>query len=226
MGKNDFLDIIEGGLQHSIHKWAHYLPLYHRYFKRFRKTATPNNKVRLLEIGVQNGGSLDMWCKYFGKENCELVGVDIDNSCKALEKDNIKIIIGDQENKEFLTNEILTLDKFDIIIDDGGHTMNQQIITYEVLFDHVKPGGIFLCEDVHTSYWQNYGGGLHSPSSFVEYTKKLIDKLNGYHYNGADEFTKTCLGIYYHDSMVFFEKSPLPIQHPYAKHWHVTQKID
>lgn len=68
--------------------------------------------------------------------------------------------------------------------------MIQQINTFEVLYDHVKPGGTYLCEDTHTSYWDQFGGGLNKPDSFIEYTKKLIDKVNAYHHNNVDSFTQ------------------------------------
>lgn len=181
------------------------MPIYHKHFKKFRKLASSDNKIRLLEIGVQCGGSLDMWTEYFGKNNCEIVGLDIDPHCLSLEKDNIKIIIGNQEDKNFLKEKILTLPKFHIIIDDGGHTMDQQINSQEVLYNHVLPGGVYLCED--TSYWEEYGGGLYRPNTYIEYTKSIIDKINSYHYGPLYNYTVTCKSIHYYDSMVFFEKS-------------------
>ena len=218
--ENPLLEIIEHGLNHMIHKWEHYLPLYHRHFKQYRKKASPTNKIRILEIGVASGGSLDLWNTYFGSENCEIYGIDIDSSCKQFEKGNIKIIIGDQDNKDFLNSVKSTTESFDIIIDDGGHRMVQQINTFEVLYDHVKPGGIYLCEDTHTSYWPEYGGGSHS-NTFINYSKNFIDKMNAYHhsFNKVDSFTKSCRGIHYYDSMIFLEKSILPISEPVAYKW-------
>lgn len=213
---NPLLDIIESGLPHLVHKWHHYLPLYHRHFEKYRKTASPENKVVILEIGVSKGGSLDMWNSYFGKDNCLLYGVDIDPSCKALETDNIKIFIGD---REFLTSLKEHIPDLDILIDDGGHTMTQQITTFEVLFDHVKLGGVYLCEDTHTSYWSGFGGGLRSAGSFMERVKSLVDEINGYHYGGANDFTRSCLGIFIYDSMVFFEKPSHLLPNPTDKIW-------
>ena len=59
----------------------------------------------------------------------------------------------------FLKKLYAALPPLDILIDDGGHTMNQQITTFEVLFDKVKEDGIYLCEDLHTSYFKYFGGG-------------------------------------------------------------------
>lgn len=206
------LGMINKGLPHSIDKWASYLNIYDRYFRKFKLAGSPENKVRILEIGVSHGGSLDLWNEYFGKDNCEIYGIDINPSCALLQKDNIKILIGDQGDDSFLSYVKSEIPLMDIIIDDGGHYMIQQIKTFDSLFSHVKPGGIFLCEDTHTSYFPGYGGGLKNPGTFIEYSKNFIDKLTAYHYlNNVEPFTKECLGIYYHDSMVFFEKSPTPI---------------
>lgn len=98
----------------------------------------------------------------------------------------------------------------DIIIDDGGHTMIQQINTFEVLYDIVKPGGIYLCEDVHTSYWKDFGGGYQKSNTFIEYMKKYIDKLNAYHSResslSVDKYTKSMNSIHFYDSIVLIEK--------------------
>ena len=209
-------DILDKGLAHTCHKWLHYLPIYHRHFDIYRK----QKSVRILEIGIQNGGSLDLWNEYFGKDNCEIVGVDIDPKCASLAGGNITIHIGDQENKYFLM-ELLDLPPFDIIIDDGGHTMAQQINTFEMLFGHVKPGGIYLCEDLHTSYWPQFGGGDH-PGTFINYSKRFIDMINGYHhkFTQINNITKTCSGIHYYDSMIFMDKAPKLIESPQHKHWY------
>ena len=216
---NPFLDIIQNGLSHHVNKWAHYLPLYHRHFEKYKLKASPENKVHLLEIGVQNGGSLDMWSAYFGAENCIIYGLDVDPACKALERDNIKIFIGDQVNKEFLLDLKSKIPPLDIIVDDGGHLMQQQIVSLETLYDHVKFGGVYLCEDTVTSYWPNYGGGLNNPATFIEHTKKIIDHLTGYPQVGANSMARTCLSIHYYDSMVFFEKPEALISHPPAIVW-------
>lgn len=67
---------------------------------------------------------------------------------------------------------------FDLILDDGGHTMNQQIVSIETLFKYLKKDGIYLVKDCHTSYWSSYGGGLKNTNSFIEYSKNLINYIN------------------------------------------------
>jgi len=86
----------------------------------------------------------------------------------------------------------------------------QQIKTFKILFDKIKNDGVYLCEDVHTSYWLSYGGGSNRMGTFIQFTKKLIDKLNAFHSEEnslqVDSFTKSAKSIHYYDSIVVIEK--------------------
>lgn len=188
-----------------IHKWQHYFDIYETHFSRFR-----NKEVTILEIGVFHGGSLQMWKHYFGSK-ARIYGVDIDPRTKELEEDNITILIGSQSDRRFLRNLTKQIPPIDILIDDGGHKMKQQIITFEELFGHVKPDGVFLCEDLHTSYRLAYGGGHKRSGTFVEYSKNFIDYLHAFHSEQlslpVSEFTKTVKGVHFYDSIVVIEKA-------------------
>lgn len=196
-----------------IHKCDHYFDIYHRHFARFR-----GRPVRVLEIGVYHGGSLEMWRDYFGPE-AEIVGMDIDPRTAALAGPGVEIVIGSQEDRDFLRSFRQRYPAFDIIIDDGGHTMGQQIATFEELYGHVKADGVFLAEDLCTSYWPEYGGGSRGVGSFIEYTKQLIDRLHAWHSKDAslavDEFTRTTDSLHYYDSILVIEKGrhPEPVSH-------------
>ncbi len=189
-----------------IHKWIHYFDIYERHFQKFK-----GQNVTLLEVGVSHGGSLDMWKNYFGKDSL-IIGIDINPECKSLEKDNIKIFIGSQSDKKFLNEVKSSIPKLDILIDDGGHTMKQQIVTYKALFDHIKPEGIYLCEDTHTSYWLDYGGGYKRKGTFIEFAKNLIDYINAFHSEQRKLkpglFTTTVDSVHFYDSIVVVEKKP------------------
>tara|TARA_A100000171_G_C2139299_1_gene153336 strand:- start:273 stop:1061 length:789 start_codon:yes stop_codon:yes gene_type:complete len=191
-----------------VHKWSHYFDIYDRHFKRFR-----GEPVVILEIGVFHGGSLQMWKNYFG-DKVKIYGVDINPDCKALEEENVEIFIGSQSDKFFLRDLKAKIPRADIIIDDGGHTMTQQRITFEELFDHVKEDGIYLCEDMHTSYWLEYGGGVKRRGTFIEYSKKLIDSLNAYHSRQSSfkpsSFTKSVDSLHFYDSVLVIEKKNRP----------------
>ena len=188
-----------------VHKWLHYFDIYDRHFQKFR-----GRKINILEIGVYHGGSIDMWLDYFGAE-AVYHGIDINPTCKNLERDNVKIYIGSQEDFSFLNKLKETLPKFDIIIDDGGHTMAQQINTFKALYDHVDENGTFLIEDLHTSYCRDYGGGYKKKKSLIEFSKNYIDKLNAWYSENpkklkVDEFTKTTHSMHYYNSILVFEK--------------------
>jgi len=187
-----------------IHKWMHYFDIYHRYFARFR-----GKRVAILEFGVFHGGSLEMWRNYFGRK-AMIYGVDIDPRCKQFESKRMKIFIGDQEDREFLRSIAAEIGPIDVVIDDGGHTMGQQIATFEEIYPKVSEDGVFLIEDLHTSYRANYGGGYRKPGTFVEYAKNLVDQLNAWHSKepgfAVDEFTKTTRSMHIYDSIIVFEK--------------------
>ncbi len=194
----------------TVHKWDHYFNIYDTHMKSFQ-----GKNPTILEIGVNQGGSLEMWNHYFDKK-CTIYGVDINADClkvpATLKADNIHVIIGSQENKDFWDNFKKTSPKFDIIIDDGGHTMNQQIVTYQCMYDMVKENGIYICEDLHTSYWPIFGGGLNNKNSFIEYSKNFIDQLNAYH-NGLDlNFRHQTNAIHFYDSVIVLEKKSVPIK--------------
>ena len=127
-----------------------FFDIYHRHFERFR-----NTDATILEIGVFHGGSLQMWKNYFGPR--AIIGIDIDPGCKKFEEAQVEVMIGSQEDRAFLRDVKRRLPQVDIVIDDGGHTMNQQITTFEELYPCVDVNGIYLTEDVHTSYYKDYG---------------------------------------------------------------------
>lgn len=187
-----------------IHKYDHYFEAYDRHFSKYR-----GKEVVILEIGISHGGSLQMWKSYFGNK-AKIYGIDIDPRCKDFEEENVEIFIGSQSDKDFLRTIKSKIPKVDILIDDGGHTMVQQIVSYEELFDQVKDDGVYLCEDLHTSYWLIYGGGNKRRGTFIEYSKNFIDSLNAFHTRQKslrpDDFTKTVNSIHYYDSMLFIEK--------------------
>lgn len=202
---NDLEKYFNENTGNSIHKWKHYFDVYERHFSKFR-----GKDVVLVEFGVFHGGSLQMWKSYFG-DKVKIYGVDINPYCKELEEDQVKIFIGDQSDKKFLAELAREIPKIDILIDDGGHTMRQQINTFEALFPNVKEEGVYLCEDIHTSYWPSHGGGYKKSSSFIEYSKNLIDHINAWHSKQLNklkvsEFTRTVGSMHYYDSILVIEK--------------------
>jgi hypothetical protein len=188
-----------------IHKWHHYFEIYHRHFERFRGRAPV-----VVEIGVFHGGSLQMWRDYFGK-GAQIVGVDVNPECRMLAGESMTVVIGDQADRRFLAELRGRFPRIDILIDDGGHTMEQQIATFEELYPHVQPNGVYLCEDLHTSYMAEYGGGHLREGTFIERTKGLIDRLHGWYSPapGVDDFTRSTFGLHLYDSVMVAEKRPM-----------------
>jgi hypothetical protein len=186
-----------------LDKWVHYFPIYAEHLARFR-----NQPVRVLEVGVYRGGGLAMWAKYLGPE-AKLVGLDIDEAAVRAVKGRFPVVLGDQEDPEVLRRLHDEHGPFDVVIDDGGHTMRQQIVTAETLFPLLNDNGIFIIEDTHTSYWTEFGGGLHDPESFVEWTKPRVDDLHSRHHRDIDRtsiWATDLNGIHWYDSVVVLDK--------------------
>ncbi len=191
-----------------IHKWHHYFEIYDRHFARFR-----GQPITLVEFGVSQGGSLHLWRDYFGPQ-VQIVGIDINPNCKRFEEPGVRIEIGDQADRPFLRRLAASLPQIDILIDDGGHTMQQQIRTFEELFAKVAPTGVYLVEDLHTSYWSKWGGGVRRRGTFIEYSKDFIDRIHAWHSRDprrlpVSDFTRSVHSLHYYDSVLVIEKRPL-----------------
>ena len=186
-----------------IHKWAHYFPIYERHFARWQ-----NRSLVFWEVGISAGGSLQMWQRFFGP-NALVVGIDINPHCKVHEAPGIAVRIGDQSDPVFLNSVIDEFGPPDVVLDDGSHQMSHTWDLFECVYPRVPKNGVYMVEDMHTSYWGKYGGGLDAPHSFINRCKGLIDELNADHTKGAiapSEFTRTTESISFYDSIVVFEK--------------------
>jgi hypothetical protein len=207
-GMNDLETYFKENTGRLIHKWNHYLEIYDRHFSRFRGT-----DVHIVEFGVSYGGSLQMWKHYFGPR-ARIFGIDINPQCKKLEEEGVEIFIGDQGDRNFLKELANKIPRIDILIDDGGHTMQQQINTFEELFPRIDRNGIYLCEDLHTSYWTKFGGGYKKPDTFVEYSKNFIDYIHAWQASQTDtlrvtEFTRSVHSLHYYNGILLIEKRPM-----------------
>jgi cephalosporin hydroxylase len=198
--------------EHSSDKWDGYFRVYEHHLSKFPMIGHP---VTLVEVGVQNGGSLDMWSKYLPKDS-KIIGIDVNPECAKLKYSNpdIKVIIGDQGDPKFWDDFLSQhKDPIDIFVDDGGHYMDQQITTFEKVFPHIAIGGVYICEDCHTSYMPYNGGGLHRKGSWIEYAKNYVDSLNKDWHQEVDteqerknRLAEDLTSVSFYDSMVVFEK--------------------
>ena len=146
----------------GIFKWRHYFEIYDRHLARF-----VGKRTTLLEVGIYGGGSLELWQAYLGPD-CHLYGVDIDPDCVKFEEE-ATVFIGDQADRAFWTRFRAETPLFDIIIDDGGHTSTQQRVTVEELLPRLRPGGVYVCEDIHGDR-----------NGFLRYVHGLSDALFTY----------------------------------------------
>ncbi|MDB9877756.1 class I SAM-dependent methyltransferase [Amylibacter sp.] len=168
MKKNDTYQSYIKSPYKSI-KLSTYFDSYDHFFSKYR-----NQNITFVEIGVLGGVSLFMWRDYFGPK-ARIIGVDLNPNAKKWEKSGFEIYIGSQSDINFWETFTKDVGLIDVVLDDGGHTYEQQIITTECLLPSMNDGGIIVVEDTHTSYMEGFGP---KKKSFIEYTKMLIDKLN------------------------------------------------
>ena len=192
-------------------KWTGYFDVYERHLAKFVGKAP-----KILEIGVLGGGSIELWLKYFG-EGTQVIGVDIDTRCLAYKYNgDAQVIMGDQSNPAFWDEFLDKNTDFDIIIDDGSHIMEHQVLTLQKTFPHLKTGGVYICEDTHTSYWPKWNGEYDKKGTFLDYTKYLTDIMNQQHFQQKMDpaVLKTFENLYsmaFYNSMVVLEKEALKL---------------
>ncbi len=198
MGNNDEI----------IHKWRHYFPTYERYLSPWI-----DRGVTMLEIGVSKGGSLKMWQRFLGPY-ATIIGIDIDPSCAKFESPGIHVRIGDQSDTAFLARIIEEFGVPEIVLDDGSHHMDHVIPTFEFLYPQMAQNSVYLVEDLHTAYLEEYGGGTASERNFLIYARQVIDQMNR-HWSRDDVplnpiFDNT-RSVGFFDSLVCFEKGRPPV---------------
>ena len=149
-----------------------------------------------------------MWRRYFGPLSV-IVGIDVNPSCMEYEEHGIHVRIGDQSDPVFLAQVVEEFGVPDIVLDDGSHVMKHVNASFDFFYPKMSMNSIYMVEDLHTAYWEDFGGGLHSESSFINRTKQMIDLLNAHHSRGAvpvTEFNKTTYSMHIYDSIVAFRK--------------------
>lgn len=151
---------------------------YHNYTEVYAQYFAPlkDRPIKFLEIGIYQGSSVKLWESYF--KQADLHFIDITFSEVQYYSPRSHYHLANQENPRDLEKFIRAAGgDFDIILDDGGHTMNMQIVSFKTLFPHLKSGGLYIIEDLHTSYWPSFGGGENRGTT-VSFLKSLIDELN------------------------------------------------
>ena len=192
---NDSLINLFNKTKNLSSKWSKYFDVYEENFSKFK-----GKDIIFVEIGVSNGGSLEIWKRYFGSR-ARIIGIDKNPECKKFEKDNIEIFIGNQSNPNFWENFFQEVGMVDIILDDGGHTNLDQIITTVECVKNINDGGLLLVEDTHTSYMKKYNSSMKY--NFVNFSKKIIEDINS---NIKINFSlkKYIYSVQFYESMIVF----------------------
>lgn len=170
----------------------------HGYTKYYEKhlDARRTWNLRVLELGVREGWSMKMWHDYF--ENSKICGIDNDEEglCpKSFSEERIVFERGSQDDAEFLGGVCDNHGPFDVIIDDCSHISPLTIKSFEILFPKLKPGGLYIIEDLHVcAHDAHYLP--HGPSA-IEFLNKLRFQENGIEskilYQNKIAFIKKCL---------------------------------
>lgn len=198
-------------------KWKHYVEVYQRHLEKY-----VNQEVTLLEIGTSSGGSLQIWKKFLGPK-AKIVGIDIDPR-SVFTEDQIETYIGSQADPNFLMNVLNRIGPPDIVIDDGSHDQMDVMNTFSILFEHVKNNGIYVIEDLHTAYQQDYHGGITSPLNFVSIASRFVHDVNLSWINQPYQPVVSNLkSMCFYDSMLVMEKAEPYKKEPY---YVGTKKID
>jgi hypothetical protein len=211
-----------------LHIWPIYFEAYHNHWQRYR-----GKDVVFMQIGVQSGGKIPLLRDYFGP-GLTYIGVDINNSTKKFESaDWVHIEIGSSEDIDFLTYLKTKHPKVDLFLDDGGHTMNQQRTALKEMLPHVQPDGVYMCEDLSTSWSGRFQGQPKKDSrdgQFLEKTmvglihrtmdwlqagwipgRVMYENTPAKDFFGPDErwwleFHQTVKHIHYYNQLVVYEK--------------------
>jgi cephalosporin hydroxylase len=180
-------------------KHSSYFYIYEELLQRYR-----GRPVVFVEIGVLNGGSLFMWRDYFGP-GARIIGVDLNPQAKRWEQDGFEIHIGNQADPAFWRQFFAAVGDVDVILDDGGHTNEQQIVTSHESLPHIRDGGVLIVEDTHCSYSREFGNP--SRYSFMSYAKDLVDSVNSRFplvHASNNELNRIVFSVGFYESIVSF----------------------
>jgi hypothetical protein len=221
-------DLAELALRFGSDKWGlhFYTPLYERHFAPLR-----DRPLTVLELGVggfddprAGGGSLQLWRRYFHR--AVIAGIDIAEKT-AMDDCRVRTFRGSQADPAFLDAVLARTGPPDIVIDDGSHRCADVIASLRHLFPRLRPGGLYVIEDLQTSYWPRYGGSsetLSSPATSMGFLKELADAVNHEELNVAPsgtvaEFGPHVVGVHFYHNLAVIEKGvnqegTLPPWHP------------
>jgi hypothetical protein len=205
MARDDLVELTT--LFHTDKQSVHgYMEHYARHLAAHRRSARS-----VLEIGIGSGrrGSLGMWRAYFRKAT--IYGMDL-NAEDSTDR-RIRILQGDQGDRDDLLRVADVVGSADVIIDDGSHVNSHVRLTFQTLFPRLAPGGCYVIEDLHTAYRASHGGsppGTNTDETSIGLLKTLLDGLNHEHF-GSDGYEPTyadrhVTAVHAYEKIAFIEK--------------------
>ena len=180
---------------HRSIKHSTYFETYDALFGRYR-----GQPITFVEIGVLGGGSLFMWREFLGPQ-ARIVGVDLNPNAKKWEAEGFEIHIGSQSDPAFWRDVVAKVGPMDVVLDDGGHTFEQQVVTTEALIDNIRDRGMLVVEDTHTSYQTGFGPRGYS---FMTYVARMMDRINRRFHELGGEAEKRVWSVQVFESIVAF----------------------
>lgn len=202
---NDLERLLYDNPGRPVHKWIHYPAVYDRHLSRYRGT-----NARFLEIGVDQGGSLDLWRRYLGPD-AVIHGLDINPECATRVTPPNVVHIASQTDQLSLRAIAREMGGLDVVLDDGSHVGEHQWASFETLFPLLAEGGLYIIEDLHTSYWRSHER-LGTHTSGIALIEQVIQDMHGW-YHQLPRVTPArdwVPAVHVYDSITVIEKSPVP----------------
>lgn len=186
-------------VKYSSVKYNTYFHVYEHIFQKY-----VGQQITFVEVGVLNGGSLFMWREFLGPQ-ARIIGIDLNPAAQKWNDHGFEIFIGSQSDPQFWADFYSKVGPVDILLDDGGHTNRQQIVTVAESIAHINDGGVLVVEDVHSSYMATFGNP--SKYSFINFSKKIIDSINSRYHSLEKKlplYKDSVLSIEFFESFVIF----------------------
>lgn len=209
---------------HEFVKWSHYFDIYDEQFVSYldrRKARGEIGPLRILEIGVWRGGSLQLWRDYFG-ESARIFGIEINPKYPRVDSGIAHVRFGSQADPDFLKQVVDEMGGIDIVIDDGSHRASDVLASLSALFSYVSSPGLYIIEDLHTSYWNEWQGGYRRKGTTIEVAKELIDLLHAPYHTQIPSPHELGLArnevrsLHFYDSLLVIEKDE--VEYPTTFH--------
>lgn len=189
-----------------------YAVIYDSYFRPFK-----DRFVMMIELGVggyeyidRGGGSLKMWAEYFGT-SARIIGIDVYKKVIDGLPENVLVLQGSQEDQAFLIDVIEQYGCPEIIIDDASHVCDKTIRSFEILFPTLAKGGIYVVEDIESSWADGWARGCTDYTDFdfpstINFFRQLLNDINAQYIGNYQPIYSEIASIHFHKNIIFIRK--------------------